>query len=136
MARFFFQQNSFVNIRGRAFEINGTPLENLQPGQPFTITDRDITLAGVLADGEQFSFNISSDYSSDLFSPDATLTVTLEAPFLLGDVNRDESVDFLDISPFISLLLSGEFQAEADVDQSGFVNFLDISPFIGVLSGS
>jgi len=54
---------------------------------------------------------------------------------LLGDVNRDGVVDFFDISPFIVLLSSGEFQAEADVDQSGFVNFFDISPFIIILSG-
>ena len=54
---------------------------------------------------------------------------------LLGDVNRDGLVDFLDISPFISILTNGEFQAEADFDQNGIVNFLDISPFIVILSG-
>ena len=52
----------------------------------------------------------------------------------LGDVNRDGTVNFLDISPFI-LVLSGGFQAEADVNADGNVNFLDISPFIILLSG-
>jgi hypothetical protein len=47
----------------------------------------------------------------------------------------DGSVTFLDISPFISVLSSGDFQAEADVDESGNVDFLDISPFINILSG-
>lgn len=55
---------------------------------------------------------------------------------LLADVNLDGVVDFLDISPFISVLSGGGFQAEADVDESGDVNFLDIVPFIAILSGS
>lgn len=54
---------------------------------------------------------------------------------LLGDVNQDGSVDFLDISPFIAVLSGGTFQAEADCNEDGSVNFLDISPFIAILSG-
>ena len=54
---------------------------------------------------------------------------------LLGDVNRDEMVDFRDISPFIALLSNLEFQAEADINEDGSVDFRDIVPFIGVLSG-
>ena len=54
---------------------------------------------------------------------------------LLGDVNMDGAVDFLDIGPFISLLSNGEFKEEADIDQNGEVNFMDIASFIAVLSG-
>ena len=54
--------------------------------------------------------------------------------FLLGDVNQDGAVDFLDISPFIGVLAASGSQAEADVNQDGVVNFLDISPFIVLLS--
>ena len=57
-------------------------------------------------------------------------------PILLGDVNLDGFVNFLDISPFISVLSAGGTLAEADVNQDGVVDFMDISPFIGVLSGS
>ena len=53
----------------------------------------------------------------------------------LGDVNLDGAVDFSDISPFITLLSSGVFQAEADLDESGVVDFADIAPFIEALSG-
>ena len=53
---------------------------------------------------------------------------------LLGDVNRDGTVDFLDIAPFIAVLSGNEFQAEADCDENGVVNFLDISAFIAILS--
>ena len=55
---------------------------------------------------------------------------------LVGDVNRDGVVDFLDISPFISILSTSSHQDEADVNQDGDVSFLDISPFIALLSGS
>ena len=54
-------------------------------------------------------------------------------PTLLGDVNRDGAVNFLDISPFIALFAIGEFQAEADTNGDGEVDFLDIVPFISLL---
>ena len=47
----------------------------------------------------------------------------------------DGVVNFLDISPFISLLSGGGFLEQADINGDGQVNFLDISPFIGILSG-
>ena len=66
---------------------------------------------------------------------DLELVQTLREPeVLLGDVNRDDTVNFLDISPFISRLTTGTFQAEADVNQDGVVSFLDISSFIALLS--
>ena len=57
-----------------------------------------------------------------------------EPTVLLGDVNRDEVVNFLDIAPFIALLSAGDFQAEADANEDNRVDFLDIAPFIGILS--
>lgn len=55
---------------------------------------------------------------------------------LLGDVNQDSIVNFLDISPFIGVLSSGgDFQCEADINEDNVVSFLDIAPFIGILSG-
>ena len=54
---------------------------------------------------------------------------------LLGDVSRDGVVNFLDISPFISLLTMSGFQAEADFDGNNVVDFLDIAPFISALTG-
>ena len=55
-------------------------------------------------------------------------------PLLLGDVNLDGTVNFLDISPLIAILANDGFQEEADVNQDGTVDFLDISPFINLLS--
>ena len=62
-------------------------------------------------------------------------TIVPDIP-LLGDVNLDGAVNFLDISPFIALLSTGDFQEEADANRDEAVTFLDISPFIGLLSGN
>ena len=53
----------------------------------------------------------------------------------LGDVNLDGSVNLLDVAPFIELITTGMFQAEADVNQDGVVNLLDVQPFVALLSG-
>lgn len=53
---------------------------------------------------------------------------------LLGDVNQDGDVNFLDIVPFVALLSISDYQAEADINEDGGVTFLDISPFIALLS--
>ena len=71
------------------------------------------------------------DWILALSATDITVAETL-----IGDVDLSGGVDFLDISPFIAILSSGAFQAEADCDGSGAVDFLDISPFIAILSGS
>ena len=131
---FFAQDGSEVNIRGTQFSLNGELLDELVVGETFTITEPIQALTGILADGSSFSFGESygEGYGGPAFSPDATLTVTLS--LILGDVNVDGEVNFLDISPFIVLLSAGDFQDEADGDGNGVVNFLDISPFIRILT--
>lgn len=54
--------------------------------------------------------------------------------FVLGDVNLDGFVSFLDISSLIAVLQSGNYQSEADCNEDGVVNFLDISPFLEILT--
>ena len=58
--------------------------------------------------------------------------------FLLGDVNRDGVVDFNDIPDFVAVLLSGNFQneAEADINGDGVVDFNDIPDFVTLLLGN
>lgn len=65
------------------------------------------------------------------------LTVTVASasePVLLGDINLDEVINFLDITPFIGLLSATGFQDEADCNQDGSLDFLDINPFIQILA--
>ena len=100
--------------------------------------------------GERGSFfGLQSDLSGDGltlavgaqnsgFSRGLVQAFDLEPLFVLhGDVNLDDVVNFLDISPFISVLASGGSpteEAAADCNMDGIVNFLDISPFILVLT--
>ena len=52
-----------------------------------------------------------------------------------GDVDMSGMVDFDDIPAFISVLQSGDFQAEADADCDMDVDFDDIPAFILILQG-
>ena len=52
---------------------------------------------------------------------------------ILGDVNLDGGVNFLDIFPFIWVLSTPVYLFEADMDRNQEVNFLDIQPFITTL---
>ena len=65
------------------------------------------------------------------FSFDAISTL----PFQIGDINNDGSINFLDISSFISILTNGGYLVEADINEDGLVNFFDIAPLIAILSG-
>jgi hypothetical protein len=65
---------SEINLFGTRFVLDGVPLDALPINQAVTITDRDVTLSGRLADGSQFSFFMLT--RGGFFSPDAKLTVT------------------------------------------------------------
>ena len=86
-------------------------------------------LASGFNDRGEIAFAASfSDGSSGIFVSDSVSV-------LLGDVNQDELVNFLDIPPFISILSDGGFLEEADINRDEAVNFLDIFPFVALLSG-
>ena len=55
---------------------------------------------------------------------------------LLGDVDQDGVVNFLDIASFIVILTNGPYLAEADCNEDGVVDFLDIDPFIAILTAA
>ena len=75
---------------------------------------------------------LNNGLDEEVFEEEAVAAFSVDV--LLGDVNRDNMVDFSDIAPFISLLASGGFQAEANFDDDEAVTFDDISPFIESLS--
>ncbi len=60
--------------------------------------------------------------------------LTITPDILLGDVNLDGVVTLLDVDPFVSLLIAGDFQAEADINGDGKVSLLDVDPFVAILS--
>ena len=81
-----------------------------------------------LFQGDDFYLNTAPAVSSFVLAGNAAVP-----KILLGDVNRDGVVNFLDIGPFIEILSTDTFVEEADVNQNGVVNFLDIGPFIEIL---
>ena len=56
-------------------------------------------------------------------------------PQLIGDLNGDGMVNFLDVAPFVDAILSNRFSVTADVNQDGEVNVLDIAPFVALITG-
>ena len=79
---------------------------------------------------------VASSDDIDSVETDDSIIHTLAVTLLLGDVNLDRTVDFLDIVPFIDVVTGGGDQAEADINGDGAVDFLDIVPFIDILTGS
>ena len=77
----------------------------------------------------------SEVYTNERWSApfEADGTFILLGAALLGDINQDGSIDFSDISSFISVLINGDYMEEADINQDGVVTFEDISPFITLL---
>lgn len=91
--------DSQVNLLGTQFVLDGVDITStLSEGTPLSITDRDVTLSGVLADGSAFSFDLNSSgsYYTSVFAPNAQLTVSLFAGSLIGDYNGDDIVNLAD----------------------------------------
>ena len=136
LGNFVAESNSQVNLFGTEFLVDGDPVVGLV-GVPITITDRDVVLLGLLADGSLVGFDLSSTFGApgdDYFDTDATITVTLTGEPLIGDVNGDGSVNLLDVTPFVDLVTAGEFLAEADINQDKSVDLLDVIPFVEILT--
>lgn len=105
-----------------------------QDGDAFTLVQSgvlvgDFSSVTVLGTPDDFDAGVQIENGN------VVLTLTDAVSVLLGDVNQDGAINFLDITTFIGLLSGGPYRAEADIDQNGTVNFLDISPFIALLSG-
>jgi len=96
-----------------------------------------------LADGT-YAIDLRSDRSGNFLdqfgnvvASNSSLTFVVDSAggILLGDVNLDGVVSFLDISPFIDLLSNATFQIEGDTNEDGVVSFLDIAFFVALLAG-
>ena len=120
-------ENTTVTIAGVEAELISVDDNRIVGIFPGVATSDDLQDVVVDSDG-------NTSILSEAFLP---LGEGVDDPFLLGDVNLDGNFDFLDISPFITLLSNSTFQVEADINLDGTVDFLDISPFIALLaSGS
>ena len=107
---------------------------------PFDLDSVEVTQSGdIITISSTFTFAETLDFGAGPTQVEVAgnfvASGAVPASVLLGDVNMDGEIDFLDITPFISILSTGGFQEEADIDQNGVVDFMDISPFIELLSG-
>ena len=103
----------------------------------------DFSSVSVTQAGNDITVSSSFSFTETLQLAGGPVTIIVNGTFVAsgevpvtvmrGDVNLDNAVNCLDISPFITILFTREFQAEADINQNQTVNFLDIFPFIGLL---
>jgi hypothetical protein len=83
---------SDINLRGTEFYIDGQAVTGLTAYDPFTVTDRDVTLSGVLTDGSAFSFDLNPGGAfgvADRFDPGATLKITFDPFDAIFNVPQD-----------------------------------------------
>lgn len=91
-------ENAAIELFGTGFTIDNAAVAGLAYGQSVTISQRDVELAGQLADGSAFAYQLHSTFDEETglwFHPGATVTVTT---ILAGDFNADGRVDAADYS--------------------------------------
>ena len=103
-------------------------------------------LAGLtIAAGTEVTFAVDGVLENATGGPSTSIRIEtftveiIESDDGHGDVNLDGIVNFLDISPFITVLAAGGSPAQesqADCNGDGGVSFLDISPFIQALASA
>ena len=120
--------NSPVTIPANPVEVNAPP--NLELAAGGAAIDLGVALAG-FNDGFTGTAPDLGAYERGRAVPVYGVggNIGSDPAALLGDCNLDGVVNFLDISPFISILSANDFLEEADVNQDGTVDFLDINPF-------
>ena len=91
-------------------------------GTPLTLSN--ISSFGEDADGNLYIVELGGDI------------YRISGMLLLGDVDMNGVVDFSDIPRFVTILLDGNFLAEADVNEDGVIDFSDIPPFVVLLLSS
>ena len=142
---------SFIDGAGVETELGSSSLlASLEDGSMASATsnylDVDVDASGLsLASGETGSFRLSF-FETRVILPGGNSTpthsnavhldnfaITVVEPCVLADVSMNGIVDFNDIPDFVTVLLMGPFQCEADCDENGIVDFNDIPFFVDIL---
>ena len=97
----------------------------------FVLLEADGGVSGVF-DNVTFS-GVPDDLQYEIVYSANMVELVVSEDFILGDVNLDGDVNFLDIASFITVLQNGPFLDEADINRDETVDFLDIAPFIELL---
>lgn len=124
--------NGTATLEG-ALEVEFLPDYVPANGELITLIDAD-SIAGELSGLTVSGLPARFEAEVFVFENDLVMAVN-QTGVLLGDVNLDGVVDLLDVGPFVDLLSSGLYQAEADMNEDGIVDLLDIGLFVNALSG-
>ncbi|MEM8944187.1 MAG: hypothetical protein AAGD11_03315 [Planctomycetota bacterium] len=129
---------SEVNIFGQSFSVNGVPISNLPLGEAMAFDDRNVTLSGVLANGEDFSFTLDTDF---FFNPNPNFAVGTQlnlTRLIPGDYNHDGAVNELDYAVWRDSFetLVGSAGVGADGNFNGFIDTIDYAIWRTNLEGT
>jgi hypothetical protein len=125
-----------VNLFGTQFILDGIDITNITNSltldAAFTITDRDVTLSGLLDDGSPFSFDLNSVNVAgmDFFDPAALLNITLTK--LAGDLNGDGFVGIADLNIVLGNWNAGTppTASTANIPEPGTVSLLGLASLL------
>ena len=98
---------------GNMFQVN-SPKPNTGIQAPFSFNEFDVDVDEIYSNVE-----IRIQAGAEEFGGAGAIVTTIDAlapTALKGDVNRDGNINLLDIAPFVELVISGEYQEEADIN--------------------
>jgi hypothetical protein len=122
--REFQTSHADINLFGTDFRLNGVEIPGLVLDQPFTITERSVTLSGLFADGSPFSFDLNTPVTTaDYFGSGSHVTVTRVAPITMaGDYDHNGTVDVADYLVWRKTLGQSGTSMAADGNRNGAVD--------------
>ena len=80
-----------------------------------------ISSFGEDAEGNLYILNYSPTAGDNL--------IRIDSVFVLGDVNCDGVLDFLDVQPFATAIFQSEYLPKGDINGDGSLDLLDVRPF-------
>jgi hypothetical protein len=105
--------------------------------QGIEFTDLPLDLPTVIPPGATAHLLLSGALESISYDLELNATLTSSgqfSEFILGDLNGDCVVSWLDVQLFVDVLTSGTYNPAADINQDGAVNLSDVAPFIQLLN--
>ncbi len=121
----FFQVHNLgrANFFGSEFYLDGAPITQLNAGEEFVVTDRNVTFSGILSDGSAFDYFLTPEEPDqggadvDAFEPGSVLTVTL---LHTADFDKDLDVDDMDLAIWnVAYGVNDSADADGDGDSDG-----------------
>ena len=95
--------------------------------------DMTVTMEGVSPQVDNI-FYIGFEGANGLNGYLNCLQIEAVVGFILGDINGDGDVNLLDVSPFVALITSSDFNPAGDFNMDGNVDLLDVAPFVELLT--